>query len=153
MPDRLGLRLRIALFFAGLALGGIAAMALGLWLAQARYGGPVEGYVLAGLVGGFALAGLAAWVGFLFDQNLARPILGLASDLETRARTEVDAQIDPTPARYLGALAPAAVPSTRPWPRPAPPSSGRWPRKPARSTRTRRCSLRFCATWPRPPWC
>lgn len=108
MAERLGLRQRFALFFAALALGGIAAIAAALWLGHARYGGPVEGYVIAGLLAGFALAGLSAWVGLLFDQNVARPILAMASDLETRARAEVDSGIDTAPARYLGALGPAA---------------------------------------------
>lgn len=108
MAERWGLRLRFALFFAGLAAGGVALIAAGLWLAHARYGGPAEGYVIAGLIAGFGLAGLAVWVGLLFDENVARPVLALASDLETRARAQVGTGIDTAPARYLGALAPAA---------------------------------------------
>ncbi len=109
MAERWGLRLRFALFFAGLAAGGVALLVAGLWVGHARYGGPVEGYVIAGLIAGFGMIGLAAWVAHLFDENVARPILGLASDLETRARADVGAQIDTAPARYLGALAPAAT--------------------------------------------
>jgi DNA polymerase-3 subunit epsilon len=108
MGENWGLRLRFSLFFAGLAVGGTALIVAGLWLAQARYGGPTEGYVIAGLIAGFGLLALVAWVGHLFDENVARPILGLASDLETRARAQVGADIDTAPARYLGALAPAA---------------------------------------------
>ncbi|WP_412507485.1 exonuclease domain-containing protein [Roseovarius sp. SYSU LYC5161] len=108
MGERLGLRQRFALFFAALATGGTAATTGALWLGHARYGGPVEGYVIAGLVAGFAQAGLATWVGVLFDRNVAQPIRALASDLDTRARAAVGADIDETPARYLGALAPAA---------------------------------------------
>lgn len=95
MHERLGLRTRFALFFAALALGGVVVLCLGLWLGHARAGGPPEGYVVAGIVAGFGIAGLAAWVGLSFDQNVARPILALAAELTT-------------PARYPGALAPAA---------------------------------------------
>ncbi|MCO8144096.1 exonuclease domain-containing protein [Rhodovulum tesquicola] len=108
MHERLGLRTRFALFFAALALGGLAILILGLWLGHARAGGPTDGFVIAGAVAGFGLAGLAAWVGLLFDQNVARPILALAADLTTRARADIDVDIDEAPARYLGALAPAA---------------------------------------------
>ncbi|MGR3802674.1 exonuclease domain-containing protein [Marinibacterium profundimaris] len=109
MHDRLGLRLRIALFFAGLALGGIAALILGLWFGASRYGASLDGYVIAGIVGGLGIAGLAAWIGLLFDENVARPILALAGDLHTRAAADIGSkQIDEAPARYLGALAPAA---------------------------------------------
>ncbi len=108
MGERLGLRLRFALFFAALAAGGVAAVVAGLWIAHGRYGGPAEGYVVAGLVAGFAILALTTWIGLLFDQNVANPIRRLASDLHTRAQAEVGAGIDETPARYLGALAPAA---------------------------------------------
>jgi DNA polymerase-3 subunit epsilon len=108
MGERLGLRLRFALFFAALALGGIALIAAGLWFGHARAGGEADGYVIAGLVGGFGLLGLAALIGLLFDENVAKPILALAADLHTRARSDVSAEIDTEPARYLGALAPAA---------------------------------------------
>jgi DNA polymerase-3 subunit epsilon len=63
---------------------------------------------LAGLAAGFGVLGLTAWIGYLFDENVARPILGLASDLNTRAQADVGAEIDEEQARYLGALAPAA---------------------------------------------
>ncbi|ARE42110.1 DNA polymerase III epsilon subunit [Rhodovulum sp. P5] len=108
MHDRLGLRTRFALFFVALALGGLAALAGGLWLGHWREGGPVQGYVIAGLVAGFGLTALTAWVALMFDENVARPILALAAELNTRARADVDADIDEAPARYLGALAPAA---------------------------------------------
>ena len=108
MRERFGLRLRFALFFAALGVGGVAILIGALWLGYGRNGGPVDGYVLAGLAAGFGFLGLTAWIGYLFDENVARPILGLASDLNTRARADVGAEIDEEQARYLGALAPAA---------------------------------------------
>ncbi|WP_306153144.1 exonuclease domain-containing protein [Roseovarius sp. MMSF_3281] len=108
MRERFGLRLRFALFFAALGLGGVAILIGALWLGYGRNGGPVDGYVLAGLAAGFGILGLTAWIGYLFDENVAHPILGLASDLNTRARADVGAGIDEEQARYLGALAPAA---------------------------------------------
>lgn len=106
--ERFGLRLRFALFFAALGLGGVGIFGLGLWVGFARSGGGPEGYATAGLIGGFGLIGLAALIGYLFDENVARPILALASDLHTRATSKVSVEIDDAPARYLGTLAPAA---------------------------------------------
>ncbi|NHQ75370.1 exonuclease [Roseovarius gahaiensis] len=108
MRERLGLRLRFVLFFAALALAGAGLITGGLWLGHARYGGPIEGFVIAGLIAIFGLVGITVWIGFLFDENVARPVLALASDLQTRARAKVDQRIDQTQARHLGALAPAA---------------------------------------------
>ncbi|MDW4498818.1 exonuclease domain-containing protein [Sulfitobacter sp. D35] len=108
MAEALGLRLRFALFFAALAGVGMVCLALGLWLGHRHAGGPVTGYLTAGIVGGFGLAGACALVGLLFDENVARPILSVAADLETRARSGVATEIDAGQARYLGALAPSA---------------------------------------------
>ena len=108
MIDRLSLRTRFALFFAGLAAGGVVATGAGAVLGYLRAGGALDGYVIAWLIGSFGIAGLAVWVGFLFDENVARPILALAADLHTRATSDVSAAIDKDPAKYLGTLAPAA---------------------------------------------
>ncbi|QEW18349.1 DNA polymerase III PolC-type [Marinibacterium anthonyi] len=109
LDPRLGLRLRFALFFAAMGMGGVAVLTLGLWFGFAKFGATPDGYVIAGVVGGLGILGLAAWIGLLFDENVARPILGLAADLSTRATADIGGrQIDETPARYLGALAPAA---------------------------------------------
>ncbi|MEM8729365.1 MAG: 3'-5' exonuclease [Pseudomonadota bacterium] len=109
MPEQLDLRLRIALFFAALGSGGIALLGLGLWFSAQRFGPSIEGYWVAGIVGGLGFCGLCAWVGLLFDENVARPILALAADLSARAAADIGGRaIDEAPARYLGALAPAA---------------------------------------------
>jgi DNA polymerase-3 subunit epsilon len=108
LARRLGLRLRFALFFAASGLGGAALIGAALWVGHARAGGPLDGYVIAGVVGGLGVLSLSVWIGLLFDENVAKPILALASDLTTRARADVDLEIDEQQARHLGALAPAA---------------------------------------------
>jgi len=108
LTRRLGLRLRFALFFAALGLGGVGLIGAGLWFGYLRGGGPVDGYVIGGTIAALGVLGLSAWIGLLFDENVARPILALASDLTTRARADVDLQIDEGQAKHLGTLAPAA---------------------------------------------
>lgn len=108
MAERLGLRLRFALFFAALGIGGVAIIAAALWFGQSRAGRDPGGYVIAGVVAALGVLGLAAWIGLLFDENVAKPILALASDLSTRARADVDLEIDETQAKHLSTLAPAA---------------------------------------------
>ncbi len=109
MLERVSLRLRFAAFFAALGLGGAAAFAGALWLGWSRSGGPADGFILAFIAGGFAIIGLATGIGFLFDENVARPVVRLSEDLRTRAASDVEAQIDEAPGRYLGSLAPAAA--------------------------------------------
>lgn len=108
---RLGLRLRIFLFFAALGLGGVAVATGGLVLGYARLGLPeaAPGFVLAGLVAGFGILGLVALVWLLFDENLARPIERLAAQMRARAHSGADVAVDIEGARYLGDLAPAAA--------------------------------------------
>lgn len=117
MPDRLGLRARLLLFFALLAGGGLALIAAGLWVATRHTGlaaAPPE-LVQGALVAGFGLLGLVTWVWVLFDQNVARAIEALASAIRARvhAGIEHDLEAEARAARYLGDLAPAAEAVTR----------------------------------------
>ncbi len=112
MFDRLSLRIRILLFFALIAAGGVAALVAG-GLVIARRGGEgalTPAVVQGGLVAGFAMVGLVVWVWFLFDQNVARAIEGLSSAIRARAHAgiEHDLAAEARAARYLGDLAPAA---------------------------------------------
>lgn len=115
MIARLGLRLRILLIFAGLAGAVLVAVAGGLALAYARLGDPalLNAVVQGGLVAGFATLGLVTWVWYLFDLNVARPVILLASALRARAHSDVTAGIDARLAQYLGDLAPAADAAAR----------------------------------------
>ncbi|MEI2685488.1 MAG: exonuclease domain-containing protein [Cypionkella sp.] len=111
MLRSLSLRLRIFLFFAALALGALALLVLGLAFGYRHAGTPesAPGFVQAGALAGFAILGLVAWVWFLFDANVAKPIDQLSGALRARAHGGVDAQLDTAIARYLGDLAPAAA--------------------------------------------
>ncbi|MGB7270122.1 MAG: DNA polymerase III subunit epsilon, partial [Albidovulum sp.] len=110
MLERLGLRLRVFLFFAALALGCLAALGAGLWAGYRKIGDPgaLPGFVLAGIIAGFAILALVVWVWFLFDENVARAILRLAGGMRAQAHTEGSA-FAPQAGRYLGDLAPAAM--------------------------------------------
>lgn len=111
MIARASLRLRILLFFALLAVGSLLAIGAGVWLALTRFPELAEqsnGLVQIATVAGFGSLGLIAWVWFLFDKNVARPIDLLAGALRARAHSDVDRPLEMEVARYLGDLAPAA---------------------------------------------
>lgn len=106
----LSLRLRILLFFALMALGGILIVALALFVGyrSALSDGIGGGFTLAAIIAGFGLLGLATAIWFLFDENVAKPIEKLAAGLRVRAHAGVPAELDKHAARYLGDLAHAA---------------------------------------------
>ncbi|WP_417279322.1 exonuclease domain-containing protein [Celeribacter sp.] len=108
--EQWSLRLRVFLFFAFLAVVAISGEAIGLYLGFARMENPgaIDGFVFAGVIAGFATLAVVAWVWFLFDEHLARPIQRLAGGMLARAHADVDDSLDEKTARYLGDLAPAA---------------------------------------------
>ncbi|THD85048.1 DNA polymerase III subunit epsilon [Aliigemmobacter aestuarii] len=110
MLSRLSLRVRMFLFFAALAVGAVAAVGVGLWLGYRRLGDPetLSAFIQGGTVGGFAIFGLTAWVWYLFDMNVAKPIETLAGSLRARAHSDASGDMNAEIARYLGDLAPAA---------------------------------------------
>ncbi|MDO9525154.1 MAG: exonuclease domain-containing protein [Gemmobacter sp.] len=109
MLERLSLRLRIFMFFALLALGGLVALGVGLWLGYRRLGTPdtLNAFVQGGLVAGFVTLGLVVWVWYLFDVHVAKAIERLAGTIRARAHSDVATEFDRETARYLGDLAPA----------------------------------------------
>lgn len=109
MLDRLSLRLRIFLFFAVLAFGGVAALVAGLWLGYRRLGSPdtLDAFVQGGVVAGFVLVGIVVWVWLLFDLHVARAIERLAGSIRSRSHADAGGDLDRRTARYLGDLAPA----------------------------------------------
>ncbi|SFC98086.1 3'-5' exonuclease [Tropicimonas isoalkanivorans] len=110
LARRLNLRLRVFLFFAMVALGGLASVGLGLWLGYRRVeeAGLGSGFVLAGLISGAGILALVVWVWMLFDENVAKAIQKLAGGIRARAHADVAGELDHESARYLGDLAPAA---------------------------------------------
>ena len=114
MLERLGLRLRVFLFFAALALGSLGAIASGLWLGWQRLGDPAlsEAFIAAGLLSGFGVLGLSAWVWLMFDTHVSRAIEALAASIRAHAQSDLDSRLDAGRARYLGDLAPAAAAAT-----------------------------------------
>ena len=111
MFTRWSLRFRIFLFFALILGGGGAGIAGGLWLGFSRLqdADAATGFVLAGLVAFFALAGLVLWVWLMFDENVAKPVERLSGDMRARTHADVDGAIEHAAARYLGDLGPAAA--------------------------------------------
>lgn len=115
MLSKLSLRFRIFLFFCLLGLGGLAAVGVALWFG---YGRALEttvenGFTFAAILAAFLILGLTVGIWLLFDENVAKPIERLASEMRTRAHAGVDGDLDMQAARYLGDLAPAASAVTR----------------------------------------
>ncbi|WP_422050647.1 exonuclease domain-containing protein [Shimia sp.] len=109
MLSRLSLRLRVLLFFALLALGGMLIMnaALVVGFRSALSDGISNGFITAGLLAGFGFLGLVTGIWLLFDENVAKPIQALATTLRARAHAGAG-EVDTHGARYLGDLASAA---------------------------------------------
>lgn len=104
---RLGLRLRVFLFFALIGLGSTAIIGGAMWLAAARIGpDAVAPLVLFGGAAALAILLLTGWVWQLFDENVARAIETLSGELSATAQG--GAAPPPDRARYLGDLGPAA---------------------------------------------
>ena len=117
MIERLGLRLRVLLFFALLLAGTAGALVAGLGLALHRAGQGAGAapdltavLVQGGLFAGMLAGGLIIWVWYLFDANVARAIDRLSGALRARAHSPIDSDLarEAEAARYLGELAPAA---------------------------------------------
>lgn len=118
MLERLGLRIRVLLFFALLAVGAVVAVGVAGWLVLSR--SDIASDLLApmaqaGILAGFLILFLVTGIWYLFDMNVARAIDGLANAIRTRAHADIhdDLGRDKERARYLGDLAPAAAEISR----------------------------------------
>lgn len=111
MLGTLSLRLRVFLFFAFVATGGVAAICGALFVGFRQLGDPaaVSAFVTSGAIACFALVALVTWVWLLFDENVAKALESLATDMRARAHADVERDLDQKKARYLGDLAPAAA--------------------------------------------
>ncbi|MDJ0608085.1 MAG: exonuclease domain-containing protein [Kiloniellales bacterium] len=103
--DRLGLRFRVFLLFALIALSVPVLLGLGLWLAADRLtGNPGPPLVLFGGAAGFALIGVITWVWMRFDVDFVAPLQRLTRDLETLTHSNPDHEIQSAKTGTLGAL-------------------------------------------------
>lgn len=98
------------MFFAAIAAGAVVSIAVGLWFGYHRQGTPEMFYafVTGAAVAVLGIVALIAWIWFLFDLHVARPIEAIASAMRVRASADVSDDIDPAKASYLGDLAAAA---------------------------------------------
>ncbi|MEO1291870.1 MAG: exonuclease domain-containing protein [Pseudomonadota bacterium] len=113
---RLSLRLRMFLFFALIVAGGIAVIVAAAVYAGSRLDPSAvattkaqSAVLLTAIVAAFGLLALTTWVWLMFDENVAKPVMALASELRARAHSKIERDLDAEDARYLGDLAPAAV--------------------------------------------
>lgn len=115
MLKNLSLRLRILLFFALLALGSIAIVALALWLSYSRLTSPelFSAFINAGIYSSFGILGLSVFIWLLFDENIAKAIEQLAANLRVNAHTDTTDEVDTKTGRYLGDLSSAAAAVTQ----------------------------------------
>lgn len=111
MLHKLSLRLRVFLFFCLLAAGTVLVTGGALYFGYVRAGTPglLDAFIFSGALTIFALLALIAGVWLLFDENVAKPIERLASEMRARAHAGVTREMDTHAARYLGDLAPAAA--------------------------------------------
>lgn len=111
----LSLRVRIFLFFALMALGGVALFSVALYFGYeaAQTGALSSGFVQAGIIAAFGLVGMVAGIWLLFDENVAKPIERVAARMRAGAHAGVNSNMDMEGARYLGDLGPAAEAVTR----------------------------------------
>lgn len=110
MFTNLSLRFRIFLFFCLIALAGAGLMLVALWIGHSRVAATsvTDGFIFSGIISIFGTVALTVAIWLLFDENVAKPIEKLASEMRTRAHAGVGANVDTAAARYLGDLAPAA---------------------------------------------
>lgn len=106
----LSLRLRVFLFFCLIGIGGVAVVLGGLFLGYRQLGMPeaMSAFMTAGITAGFGILALATFVWRLFDENVSKPIEGLAAQIRVRADSGIDTELDEKAARYLGDLGAAA---------------------------------------------
>jgi DNA polymerase-3 subunit epsilon len=109
MLERMGLRVRFALFFLLIGFALLALEALAEYMIITEFG-PDSARVVSLWSGGtmLVLVGLVVWTALQFDQHVALPLVRIAADVRAAAHAGAR-RIDPTASgRYLGVLGPAA---------------------------------------------
>ncbi len=105
----LSLRLRIFLFFCLIAVGAMAILGAALFLGYRQAGGDISPFVTVGIVAALGTTGLTVFVWLLFDENVAKAIENISSQIRVRTYSNVNSLIDPEMGKYLGDLGPAAL--------------------------------------------
>ena len=107
--QNLSLRIRVFLFFCLLAGGSLLAVGIGLFMGYRQLGdaAALSPFVTAGVIAGIGITGLVVGIWLLFDENVSKPIEGLAAGVRVRAHANVQDDIEAEAAKYLGDLAPA----------------------------------------------
>lgn len=110
MIDGWSLRFRFLIFFILIAVGGTACIVAGGWVAYQRLGPAALDPLVAGaVVASFVMWGFAAYVGFLFDENVAKPIQLLTRVMRDVVHAKGQSTVNPRAVRYLGYLGPAVT--------------------------------------------
>ena len=110
LAGRLGLRLRVFLFFALIGLGAVVAIAVAMMLAAGRLGGNAGSVLtLHGGAAAFAIVGVTLWVWQKFDDNVVLPMQALVRDARAATHAGGACATDAARARHLGDLAPAVA--------------------------------------------
>lgn len=104
-------RRRLALLFAGLAAGCLAALAGGLIYGYHRANDPdiLEAVVIGGVIAGFVISGLITWVWLLIDENIARRAQRLTGLIRAGTHSQITQFPNAAPNPYLGDLEIAAT--------------------------------------------
>lgn len=107
--QNLSLRIRVFLFFCLIAAGSLLTVGAGLFMGYRQLGdvSAFSSFVTAGVIAGIGITGLVVAIWLLFDENVSKPVEGLAAGARVRAHTDVDDDIEGDAAKYLGDLGPA----------------------------------------------
>ncbi|MFW5834737.1 MAG: PAS domain-containing protein, partial [Pseudomonadota bacterium] len=110
MIERWSLRFRFLIFFLFLAVGATASIVAGAWVAFQRLGqDALDPLVAAAVIATFLMWGFVAWVGFLFDEHVAKPIEFLVRGVRDTVHANTATPINPRVAKYLGYLGPTVA--------------------------------------------
>lgn len=115
MFKNLSLRTRIFLFFALLALGSMLITITALWFSYQRLEKPelMSAFINTGLISSFGILGLSTFIWLLFDENIAKAIEAITTQLRTHSHSDNSPPFETKSTRYLGDLQPAALAITK----------------------------------------
>jgi DNA polymerase-3 subunit epsilon len=115
MFKNLSLRTRIFLFFALIALGSILITIAALWFSYQRLDNQelMSAFINAGLISSFGILGLSTFIWLLFDENIAKAIETITTQLRTHPHSDNSKTLETKSTRYLGDLQPAASAITK----------------------------------------